>query len=232
MPDWKALCSDIPVTRPLKSHIGLSIASFITHLAAFVLILLVALSLPIIKPIYLLSIQSVTTQPESDIATILDFGVWGVCAKSLLTNSLDCLGPQLGYSVPDYLFAEIGVSSTFANVALDGLFVLLVLHPVSAALITFSFILSLFLHSDAVSIIALIISVVAGILSSVVFAADLAVVLVLKNEIEALTPYSFTVSWGNAIWMVLTSVILTWAGVVLLSIRVCFCCGLRRKDSY
>jgi len=60
------------------------LVSFITCLltfSAFILLLLVGLSLPIIKPIYLFTFHAKPSfgQPLS-IATELRFGVWGVCA--------------------------------------------------------------------------------------------------------------------------------------------------------
>lgn len=50
-------------------------------LCAFILFLLVALSLPIIKPIYLLQLDGIITnnQPETSIGTQVRFGVWGLC---------------------------------------------------------------------------------------------------------------------------------------------------------
>jgi hypothetical protein len=68
-------------TRPLQRHRALSIATAITHLIAFILLLLVGLSLPIIKPVYLVSLNANTRSLiPTDIATELRFGVWGVCA--------------------------------------------------------------------------------------------------------------------------------------------------------
>lgn len=67
--------------RPLAAYRLISTISFLCLLGAFILMLLVALSLPIIKAIYLLEVQAVTTdQPATSIATELRFGVWGVCA--------------------------------------------------------------------------------------------------------------------------------------------------------
>ena len=48
---------------------------------AFILLLLVALSMPIIKPVYLLSLDSTTPDLEpTSLATQVRFGVWGYCA--------------------------------------------------------------------------------------------------------------------------------------------------------
>ena len=66
--------------RPLAAHRFTSIASVVALLGAFILVLLVALSLPIIKSIYLLTLKAKTTGPSTSIVTELRFGVWGVCA--------------------------------------------------------------------------------------------------------------------------------------------------------
>lgn len=51
-------------------------------LASFILLLFVAISLPVFKPIYLLSVHTsaAADQPATSIATELRFGVWGFCA--------------------------------------------------------------------------------------------------------------------------------------------------------
>ena len=48
---------------------------------AFILFLFIALSLPIIKPVYLLQINGhpSSSLPETSIGTELRFGVWGFC---------------------------------------------------------------------------------------------------------------------------------------------------------
>lgn len=109
------------------------------------------------------------------------------------------------------------------------LLLLLSLHLVAAGLSTVIFILSLFLHSHAVAIIALIIAIVAAIVGSVVFAADVALVIVVQNNINsAFSDASFSVHFGNAVWMILAAMIMTWVAVVVLSARACYCCGVRR----
>lgn len=55
----------------------------LTLLASFVLLLLVSLSLPIIKALYIVKVSSIpsVSQPPTNIATELRFGVWGFCAN-------------------------------------------------------------------------------------------------------------------------------------------------------
>lgn len=141
----------------------------------------------------------------------------------------ECYGPQLGYTIPTTFLSDVGLSAELADVAETGLLVLLSLHLVAAGLSTVILVLSLFLHSHAVAIIALIIAIVAAIIGSVVFAADVALVIEVKNNIDSLfSGADFSVQFGNAVWMILTAMILTWAAVVVLSVRACYCCGVRR----
>lgn len=140
-----------------------------------------------------------------------------------------CYGPQLGYSIPASYLSEVGLSEELANVAETGLLALLSLHLVAAGLSTTNYFLSLFLHSHVVAIIALIIAIVTAIVGSVVFAADLALVIVVKDNVDSLfSGASFSVQFGNGVWMILVAMVLTWVAVVLLSARACYCCGVRR----
>ena len=66
----------------VRQHMRVVFAAMIVMFIAFVLMLLVALSLPIIKPVFLLSVVATTVSelPETNLATELRFGVWGFCA--------------------------------------------------------------------------------------------------------------------------------------------------------
>lgn len=68
--------------KPLHRHKTLSIVTSALLLTEFLFFLLTALSLPIIKPIYLLGVNSQVQpgQPVTSVATRLRFGVWGACA--------------------------------------------------------------------------------------------------------------------------------------------------------
>ena len=65
-----------------KRHRFLLIGIAFFLFVAFLLQLLVALSLPIIKPVYLLSLEAVTASNfiPTSVATEIRFGVWGICA--------------------------------------------------------------------------------------------------------------------------------------------------------
>ena len=141
----------------------------------------------------------------------------------------ECYGPQLGYTIPTSLLSAVGLSTDLANVAETGLLLILSLHLVAAALSTIIFVLSLFLHSHTVAILTLIVAIVAAIVGSVVFAADVALVIVVKDNIDLLfSGANFSVQFGNGVWMILVAMVLTWVAVVVLSARACYCCGVRR----
>ncbi|KIJ65979.1 hypothetical protein HYDPIDRAFT_166939 [Hydnomerulius pinastri MD-312] len=223
------------IPRPLQEHVLISLATFSIFLTAFLLFLLVGLSLTIIPSIYLVKVSALNSvDPVSDAATSLWFGVWGVCATSTV-NTIPtqgaCYGPQLGYTIPTSLLSLVGLSEELANVAETSLLLLLALHLVAAGLSTIIFVLSLFLHSHVVSIIALIVAIVTAIISSVVFAVDVALVIVVKDNIDSIfAGADFSVEFGNGVWMILAAMVLTWIAVVVLSARACYCCGVRRPN--
>ena len=136
-----------------------------------------------------------------------------------------CYGPSAGYKIPDSVLQVTGYPA-LAKIVLEGLTVLLVLHPVVAALSFVGAATSLFLDSRPMHIISLIITIINTILSSVVLAADLAIVIIAKDRVPGLTGGNFSIEWGNAVWLVLVGVVLSWLGMILLSIPVCGCCGV------
>ena len=71
----------VALYRPFAHYPTISFASFLSLSTAFILLLLVALSIPIIKTIALLTITSTAKGIQTGIATQLRFGVWGFCAS-------------------------------------------------------------------------------------------------------------------------------------------------------
>ncbi|KAF8963652.1 hypothetical protein BDZ97DRAFT_1819725 [Flammula alnicola] len=210
----------IAAHTPLGRYRVVSILSVVFLFIAFLLFLLVSLSLPIIKTIYLLSLRSTAPQPQPlSVATELRFGVWGVCATSNLNPQ-----PQL----PDNVSAAVGLSSSIVTVVEEALIVVLVLHPIAAGLALLSLVLSLFLVSHAFSIFVLIVTIVNALVSSTALAIDLALVIVARNELATQQVFHFQVVFGNAIWMILGAVVGTWLAVITISARACYCFGVRR----
>jgi len=208
----------------------ISCISGLLLVVSFVLFILVALSLPILKSIYLLKAKSTSTgQPATSIATELRFGVWGVSQNSAF-GQRSCFGPQLGYDVPDSFAALSRVSPEIISAVERGLLFILILHPIVAAMSCLGFILSPFLVEHAVAILALVVAILTAIVGTVVFAIDLALVIVARNQIANMPDLQFDVEWGGGVWMILVAVIMTWLAVVLLSARACYCCGVRKRN--
>ncbi|KAM5542941.1 hypothetical protein V8D89_003325 [Ganoderma adspersum] len=218
--------------RPLARHLGISLTTCAIFLISFILFLLVGLSVTIIKSIYIFRIQFATNpdQPVTSVATDLHFGVWGVCAYSQL-NTVECIGPMLGYTIPDAIANLTGYPAIVDDIA-SGLTVLLILHLVAAGLAFIVEFTSLFLESHAMCIISLVFSILTMLVGAVVFGIDLAIILVGKNKIGPLTEFNYTLNWGVGLWMVLAGVALSFVGMILMSIVVCECCGVGRREHH
>jgi hypothetical protein len=140
-------------------------------------------------------------------------------------NGTICFGPQLGYNIPTTVTNLAGVSPSLVQAIEESLLVVLVLHPVAGALSFLGILWSLFLESHPAAIFTLIVAIVTAIVASVVFAIDLALVIVARNELSSLPAFYLAVDWGNAVWLVLVAVLMTWLAVISLSARVC---GVRK----
>ena len=229
-----------PYIHSTQRFRGASVAAFLFLLAAFVLYLLAALSLPIIKPIYLLQINFATAadQPATSVATNLRFGVWGFCASSVLdlptvfTNDGRCTAPRLGYNIPTDVLTLLGFPQQVAEALLEGLTVLLVLHPVAAGIALAALLPSFFLRHTFATVLALVIAVIGAIVGSVVLAADIALVIVADHKLRDELGGLLTVSFGDAVWMIVAAVACSWLSVILLSAIACRCCGIRRKHGW
>jgi hypothetical protein len=138
------------------------------------------------------------------------------------------LGPHLGYQIPPELLALIGLPPSLANLILTALLVVLVLHPIAAGFSFLAFISSLYLASHPVAIFGLVTSIIASLLATIVLAVDISIAVVVRDKLNEFLSGGFTVVWGNAIWMVLAATVCSWGGVIILSARVCYCCGIRR----
>ncbi|KAI0822232.1 hypothetical protein BC628DRAFT_1293096, partial [Trametes gibbosa] len=218
--------------RPLARHLGISLATCAVLLASFVLFLLVGLSLPIIKSIYLFTIKFATnpSQPVTSVATQLRLGVWGICAQSALdpAGGGECFGPMLGYTIPPEILTLTGFPALVQDVG-KGVTVLLVLHLVAAGLAFVGVFTSLFLESHAMCIVSLITTILNLLVGLVVFGVDLALIIVGKDRIGPLTEFNYVANWGPALWMVLAGVVLSFVGMILMSVVVCECCGVGRQ---
>ena len=152
------------------------------------------------------------------------------CSK-LKGSPSECVGPQLGYTIDPQTIAVITNETDLADVILKGLTILLVLHPVAAGLALLTLLpvtASCLVYHKLPWIISLVLSVPTAIVSSIVFAADLALVIVARDKIKGYSALNISINFGNGVWMVLVSTLFTWIAMVLLSARVCRCFGFAR----
>jgi len=219
-----------------RRHLTLVGVAGLLLLVSFILLLLVAISLPIVKSVFLLSVsaKSVSHLIPTNIATQLRFGVWGYCATgvldvpSILSNHGECSKPMLGYNVDNDVLSLIGDPSII-KIALKGLLVILVLHPICAVFNFITLVFAVFSRQHCMAIFTLVLAIFTAILSTLAAIIDIALVAVAKNKVGSISEFSFTVGWGNAPWMTLVSAIFLWIVVVLYSTMLCGCCGVSRQ---
>jgi hypothetical protein len=96
---------------------------------------------------------------------------------------------------------------------------LLVLHPIVAILSFVGMISSLWLASHTVLMFSFTVTITNTILSLVIFSVDLAIHIAARENVP-LVAENLAISWGNGVWMVLTGVLMSGVGVILLSIPV------------
>jgi hypothetical protein len=81
--------------KPLARYRFISFLTSALLGIAFLLFLLVSISLTILKPIYLLSLKSTApVKQASSTATELRFGIWGVCASGYSTFQVFSCDPS------------------------------------------------------------------------------------------------------------------------------------------
>ncbi len=85
--------------KPIRiyRHRRVALAIHLLLFVSFILLLLVAISMSILTPVYLMSVHATPQkgQPATSIATELRFGVWGFCATRFVhffsfTNQVFC----------------------------------------------------------------------------------------------------------------------------------------------
>ncbi|KIJ31283.1 hypothetical protein M422DRAFT_234667 [Sphaerobolus stellatus SS14] len=206
---------------------------------SFLLLLLVSLSLPVIKTLYILQVQSapVSKLQIANVAADLRFGVWGVCATSELdaathvTKSAVCTHPRLGYDLDSKVLALIG-HPQIASIVEKTLAVVLVLNPIAAALTFLALLCTIpAARVHACGIFALLLTILSALMTTIALGVVFGIIGVAKSRVGPLTDDLFSVSTGNCPWMVLTAMILLWIAVVLASAVSCNCCGLGRRRS-
>jgi len=210
---------------------------------AFLLLLLVTLSVPIIKTIFLFRLTTDASSGllDSSASASVTFGVWGYCTSGIDVSivgidhdtAAKCSKAHLGYTFDSTVANALHVSG-FENLISKTLTGVLALHPVVVALTFVTLLISLFMlrrgtngTSRLPSLFALIIGLVTAILTTVVFLIDVVLVAVVRKHVHNETHGVLTLTWGNAVWMTLVAAILLWIANVGACAGVCG--GNRRR---
>ncbi|KAG8989852.1 hypothetical protein FRB90_002047 [Tulasnella sp. 427] len=210
---------------------------------AFVLLLLVSLSLPIIKPIYLFQISAKLQDgvPITSIATTIRVGLWGYCASGWSFSgptpkyvmNLECYGPQVGYKISPVILNLIRTND-FANILIDSLTYILIIHPISCGLTLLTAIpalIHLFKRTvpGFVEVCTLLIGIFPALVTTIDLVVDIVFVLVARQRLGKVTQ-TLAVHWGPAVWMTAAATVCLWVGIGGLAAYACGCCGLSDKN--
>jgi len=193
--------------------------------AAFILLLLISLSVPIIKTIYLFQLSAHVSAGivDSAVSGFVKFGVWGYCISPVQVTVLgihrntaaECTKPSLGYTFDKAVGNALHVSG-FENLISRTTTAALVLHPVACSLTFLALLVSLFMlrrssgTSRVFSALTTIFGGLAALVTTVVFLIDVSLVAIVKNRIDS---SDLTLNWGNAVWMALGATIAIWVSI-------------------
>ncbi|KAJ7109276.1 actin cortical patch SUR7/pH-response regulator pali [Mycena epipterygia] len=212
---------------------------------AFLLLLLVTLSVPIIKTIFLFSLTADASSSLLDSSGSTSFvgGVFGYCTSGIDVSivgihhdtAASCSKAHLGYTFDANVANALHISG-FENLISKTLTGVLVLHPLVAALTFVTLLISLFMlrrgpngTSRLPSLLALIIGLATAVLTTVTFLIDVILVAVVRKHVHSDTDGILTLNWGNAVWLTLTATILLWIANVGSCAGVCG--GNRRRNA-
>jgi len=220
-------------------HLGGSFFFFI----GWLLLLLVTLSVPIIKSIYLFQIGVNETVGISLLSAsaqaAVNFGVFGWCSVyerataagiNIVNKPAECSGRHLGYTITPAVQDILSAinEQDLVNVINKGLTVVLVLHPIACGLAFVAFAFALFsglrpAAGRVSAFLATAIGALAAFLTTIVFIIDCVLTGVAKSRIHSKTSGAAYAKFGNAEWITLGAAIATWIGVVA------SCCGIFRS---
>jgi hypothetical protein len=201
---------------------------------AFWFLLLVSISVPTVKSIYLFYLTTVS----SSIPLRINFGVWGYCIPAVQYHIVGvsrvttayCSPPHLGWTFDSKVANYLSVSRTLENAITTATTIALVLNPIATGLTFLTFVLSLLLlcakqgtPQRIGSIVVLICCILAVTLTTIAFLVDIIVTSILRNKVSDATDGLVFVNYGNAIWLTLVATIALWFAIAGA------CCGVFRQ---
>ncbi|KAI5899773.1 uncharacterized protein SCHCODRAFT_02682737 [Schizophyllum commune H4-8] len=188
---------------------------------AFILLLFVSLSTPIIKSIHLFSVTSELSTnvfgADVGVSGYANFGVWGYCTSNIEISGVSDL------------------EDTISKVTTAAL----VLHPIACGLTFLAFLVSVLMvcrgrdgPARLPSICSLLWGIFAAVLTTAVFLIDIIFVAIVRNKVRDKSDDQVDLHFDAAIWMVLAAAVALWVSLIGGCCGVCACGGRGRKDKY
>ncbi|TFK54993.1 pali-domain-containing protein [Heliocybe sulcata] len=205
--------------------------------SAFLLLLLVSLSTPIIKTIYIFRLYAnvaVTAfNVSADGHSNARFGVWGYCVDAITVSILGqtettpagCTPRHLGYNLNGIIGNILQSRGFNPKVISTALTAVLVLHPIACGLTFLALLTSLALlrpgTARGASILTLIFGILATLVTTAAFLIDVIMVAVVRTKVHNETDGDIWLTFGNAIWMTLGATIALWLSLAGACAGVC-----------
>ncbi|PVG02790.1 hypothetical protein CPB86DRAFT_780208 [Serendipita vermifera] len=197
--------------------------------AAFLLLLLNSVSLPIAKSIKYFSIY-VNFEAgliSSGVRSGVSFGNWGWCTTPTVVETFgfqhtepgECSKAKLGFDIDDRLVNLLdlqGLEDTINGT----LTFALVLNPIACGItfLTLLFAIWFALRQTRFSALLGVLSgVIAAILATIAFVIDITIMAVAKKNIEKISD-NFHVTYEQTTWMTLVAMIILWIAVIIFCI--------------
>jgi len=223
--------------------IMLRFINIILFLAAFLLLLLVSISLPVTRSITYFSLTA-----NFDVGAIstgvsggVSFGNWGWCTTPLVVEVLgfdrtepgECSNAKIGWTIDQRLVDLLHLQG-LEDAVNSGLTVALILNPIACGVTFLTLLCVLWFawkQSRLSAIIGVCIGLLAAILTTIAFIIDIVVMTLVKKNVENISS-NFHVTYGQTTWMTLAAMILIWIGIIVFCIAGFRGRRVRRKETY
>jgi len=211
---------------------------------AFILLLLVSVSLPIAKSLKWFTLTANLTTggiTSTGVAGGVSFGNWGWCTTPLVVEVLgfshstpgECSNVKLGWTIDQRLVNLLDLQD-LENAVHEGLTAALVLNPLACGFVFVTFLIALwfaFRQTRLSAFIGVGFAMLASLFATIAFIIDIVAMKIIKHNVEKASS-DFHVTYGSTTWLALVAMILTWIG----TFSLCFH-GIRgrrekRKDAY
>jgi multisubunit Na+/H+ antiporter MnhC subunit len=194
--------------------------------AAFLLLLLVSLSVPIIKTIYLLKLVVDPTGSFIAASGNLRAGVWGYCHSELrasfgptgLSVPSDCTKAKLGYTINNVVARALGLEDDLNRIS-NVITAVLILHPIACGFAFVALVISLIAARPSrgttrlSTLLTIFSTLLAAIITTAVFVVDIVLVATVRSKVKDETD-DVDPKWGNAVWMTLGAMVALWLSIL------------------